>query len=118
MSLNKKIKDRHLPTWFLDNPLRRLFNNGRVFNNRVKQDQVVADLGCGPGFYTFPLAETVGPQGRVYAVDSDEKEVRKVQQKAQKKNRQNIEARTSSAAKLEFIATDSVDFVLANGLLC
>lgn len=118
MNLPKKIKDRHLPVWFLDNPLRRLFGNARLFNNRVKQQQVVADLGCGPGFYTFPIAEAVGPQGHVYAVDSDEKEVRKVLKRVEKKNILNIEAHTSSAARLEFIGSDSVDFVLANGLLC
>lgn len=28
-----------------------------------------ADLGAGPGFFTLPLAERVGPEGRVYAVD-------------------------------------------------
>jgi len=33
---------------------------------------VVADLGCGPGYYTLPLAESVGPEGRVYAVDMNE----------------------------------------------
>jgi len=111
-------KDRHLPSWFLDNPLRRLFGNSKIFNQRVKQDQVVADLGCGPGYYTFPLAEAVGSKGQVFAVDSDEKEIRKVQRKAEKKNVQNIDAHTASAAKLEFIQPDSVDFVLANGLLC
>jgi len=28
----------------------------------------VADIGCGPGFFTLPLAERV-PQGTVYAID-------------------------------------------------
>jgi len=31
--------------------------------------QQVVDLGCGPGFWTFPLAEVVGPTGTVWAVD-------------------------------------------------
>jgi predicted methyltransferase len=35
----------------------------------LKSDQVVADIGCGNGFYTFRLADLVGPKGRVYAVD-------------------------------------------------
>ncbi len=118
MGLFTKTKDRHLPTWFLDNPLRRLFGNSKVFNNRVKQDQVVADLGCGPGYYTFPLADAVGANGQVIAVDSDEKEIQKVQHKTEKKKIPNVDAHTASASNLEFINTDSVDFVLAHGLLC
>lgn len=31
---------------------------------------VVADLGCGPGFFTIPIALKVGDAGIVYAVDS------------------------------------------------
>ncbi len=32
----------------------------------------IADLGSGSGYFTFRLAEAVGPSGRVYAVDLDE----------------------------------------------
>lgn len=33
--------------------------------------QRVADLGAGGGYFTFRLADVVGPEGRVYAVDVD-----------------------------------------------
>lgn len=35
----------------------------------LKPGEVVADLGCGRGLFTFSLAERVGPRGQVYAVD-------------------------------------------------
>ncbi|MEM8865809.1 MAG: class I SAM-dependent methyltransferase [Planctomycetota bacterium] len=35
----------------------------------VRPGQVVCDLGCGNGFYALRLAERVGPDGKVYAVD-------------------------------------------------
>lgn len=35
----------------------------------VREGMTVADLGAGPGFFTFPLAERVGPSGLVYATD-------------------------------------------------
>src|SRR5688572_17200303 len=30
------------------------------------------DIGCGPGYWTIPMAEIVGPTGIVYAVDLEE----------------------------------------------
>jgi ubiquinone/menaquinone biosynthesis C-methylase UbiE len=35
----------------------------------LKPGMVVADLGAGSGYYTFPIADKVGPKGKVYAVD-------------------------------------------------
>ncbi len=35
----------------------------------LRAGQTIADVGCGPGLFTFPLAEKVGPRGKVYAVD-------------------------------------------------
>ena len=37
----------------------------------VREGDRVADLGAGPGYFTFRLAGRVGPQGQVYAVDTD-----------------------------------------------
>lgn len=36
---------------------------------QLRAGMTVCDLGCGNGFYTRKLAELVGPQGVVYAVD-------------------------------------------------
>jgi ubiquinone/menaquinone biosynthesis C-methylase UbiE len=33
---------------------------------------IMADLGSGPGFFTIPMAQIVGENGLVYAVDSNE----------------------------------------------
>src|SRR5262245_42966199 len=41
----------------------------------VKPGAHVADVGAGDGFLTVRLASAVGPGGRVYAVDIDEKVV-------------------------------------------
>lgn len=35
----------------------------------VRAGMTVLDFGCGPGFFTRPLAELVGPSGRVVAAD-------------------------------------------------
>lgn len=39
---------------------------------KLQPGQCVADVGCGPGYYTWKFAERVGPRGRVYAVDTNE----------------------------------------------
>lgn len=35
----------------------------------IQPSQTALDLGCGPGFWTLPLAEIVGAQGIVWALD-------------------------------------------------
>jgi len=35
----------------------------------INKGDVVADFGCGPGYFTFPLAQAVGHDGMVYAFD-------------------------------------------------
>ena len=118
MAARVNKKDKHFPLFIHDNPLRRLFSSSRKYCSYVKQDQMVADLGCGPGYFTLVLAEGVGPKGRVYAVDSDEKAIRAVERKAAKRGYHNIETFVSSAANLHFIDDESIEFVLADGLLC
>ncbi len=83
----------------------------------VKKGQVIADLGCASGYFTLALADSVGSEGKVYAVDVNKKTIRALEKKAEKGNYRNIESRASSAADLSFIKDRSVDFVLANGLL-
>lgn len=41
----------------------------------VREGQVVADIGCGNGQFTFPFAEKVGPAGKVYAEEIDAREL-------------------------------------------
>jgi ubiquinone/menaquinone biosynthesis C-methylase UbiE len=119
MAANPEKQDKHFPLFAHDNWLRRRFMDPRKFAERyVREGQVVADLGCGPGFFTLALAEAVGPDGKVFAVDSDERAVRAVERKAVERGLGTIDARAVSASQLEFIADGSVDFVLCHGLLC
>ena len=83
----------------------------------IKNGQVVADLGCATGYYTLALADSVGPEGKVYAVDLGKKSIRALEKKVEKGGYHNIESHASSAADLSFIKDRSVDFVFANGLL-
>lgn len=52
----------------------------------------VADVGAGKGYFTFRLAERVGPEGKVYATDIDEKLLKSIQDRIQEEGIQNIVA--------------------------
>lgn len=108
------------PPSFLD-PIMNRFESPKVMRRiepYINNGQVVADLGCGWGYYTFLLADLVGSEGKVYTVDLSKNCIRSIQKKAIKGSYHNIEAYASSAADLSFIEDRSVDFALANGLLC
>jgi ubiquinone/menaquinone biosynthesis C-methylase UbiE len=51
----------------------------------------VADLGSGGGYFTFRLADAVGPAGTVYAVDVDPGLIQHVQEQASKEAYSNVE---------------------------
>ena len=116
MTTSKEKSDKHFPVWA--HKFSTFSSNPKKYCSYVKSGQVVADLGCGPGFYTLALADCVGNEGKVYAVDSDEKVIQALEKKMEKGGYHNIETQASSASNLGFIGDGSVDFILANGLLC
>lgn len=57
----------------------------------LEPGQVVCDLGCGNGYYTFDLARRVGPTGRVLAVDIQPEMLRLLEQRAREAEIDHIE---------------------------
>ncbi len=57
----------------------------------IKPGDQVADLGSGSGYFTFRLADAVGPTGRVYAVDVDADMNADLGKRVKDKGYQNIE---------------------------
>ena len=54
----------------LDNFLRRLMHKPvKILRPFIKDEMVVLDMGCGPGFFTAELAGLVGEKGKVIAAD-------------------------------------------------
>ncbi len=51
----------------------------------------VADVGAGDGYFVFPLADAVGPAGKVYAVEVEEEKVGKLAEKVGKRGVPNVE---------------------------
>jgi SAM-dependent methyltransferase len=56
----------------------------------IAPGQDVVDVGSGPGFFTFPLVRAVGPTGRVYAVEVNERMGRFVRRHAEEQDIGNL----------------------------
>jgi tRNA G46 methylase TrmB len=70
--------DGHVCPWWLawtfDNPLRKWFQDPeRIFGSLVREGMIVADIGCGMGYFSVAMGRMVGPAGRVLSVDLQEK---------------------------------------------
>jgi precorrin-6B methylase 2 len=78
---------------------------------QVPAGSTVADVGCGDGFYTIPLARFLGPSGKVYAEDIDDKALYKLKQNLIEAHLENVEAQKGLADDPK-LPTDSLDAAL------
>lgn len=66
-------KDRVCPASLhrsLDNGLRKLVHRPeRILSPFVNEGDTAIDIGCGPGFFTLPMAEFTGETGKTIAAD-------------------------------------------------
>ncbi len=74
------------PSWFswsLSNPFRSLLHDPKaILSPYVREGDSVLDIGCGPGYFSIPLAVLVGPAGSVVAVDIQERMLELVRRRA------------------------------------
>ena len=65
----------------------------------LRPGMTVVDYGCGPGLMTLPAAETVGPTGKVYALDIHEGMVALVESRAADAGLTNVTALLNDGPK-------------------
>ncbi len=113
------MADHVCPVWvgyLLASPLRKLFDNPvKRLSPYIRKGMTVVDVGCAMGFFSLPMAEMVGPQGKVICIDLQEKMVQKLYRRAKKKKLLgSIEARVCTRDNLNIDDLEnSADFVLA-----
>ena len=56
----------------------------------VAPGMVFIDVGCGDGYFAIPAARRVGPEGKVYAVDSDAAAIQRLREQAAREGLGNI----------------------------
>lgn len=80
-NVTKKIKE--IMVNFLD-------PTSTVLEWDVKEGSHIADLGCGGGYFTLPLAHLVGQKGKIFAVDILESSLESVRSRAYLEKLSNI----------------------------
>lgn len=101
MKPEKKLKpmsniEFRLMTWFMysmDFFMQSSSNPRRLLKKLpLKKGMTVVDYACGPGRYTIPIAEAIGPEGIVYAIDIQPLAIEEVNKKAVAKSLINVKA--------------------------
>ena len=98
---------------FLSTSLRRLIQKPeKILDGLVTTGQTTADIGCGPGFFTIPLAKMVGKNGTVIAADLQAEMLKKLRAKAKRQNITNtIKFHLCEPERIGI--TEKLDFILA-----
>jgi len=111
---------KHVCPWwlgyFLASPLRRLSQKPeKILAEYVDASYKVLDIGCGMGFFSIPMAKTVGRSGKVYCVDMQEKMLAELVKRAEKAGVMgNIETRLCGGESLGIDDLEGkLDFALA-----
>lgn len=80
----------------------------------MKKGYTAVDIGCGPGFFTCPMAEMAGEEGRVIAVDLQDEMLEKLRQRAGETGLlYRIEICRADVGSLNVGLKEGADFVLA-----
>lgn len=104
----------HFMIHLIDNPFRRMVQPLHKDPERLglKQGKTVLEIGPGSGTYTLAAANTVGPDGKIVAVDIESRVVRHVERRIVEAQVTNVEVRQGDAQSLDF-SPESFDAVYA-----
>ena len=79
----------------------------------LKPGNHVADVGSGSGYFTFRLADAVGPTGKVYAVDIDADMNADLERRVKEKGHENIEV-VLAAPNDPGLVENSIDMIFSS----
>lgn len=92
---------------------RRLEPHKTIAAAGINEGQIVLELGCGPGFFTEYIAETVGPSGKVVSQDIQRQMLAKLKKRmAHFPVSNNIEILLANSSDLG-LSANSIDVVFA-----
>ena len=96
----------------LEQPGRELYDRRHaiIAALALKPGMDVADVGAGTGLFTLPIAQAVGPEGRVFAVDVAAEFVRSIELRAQAQGLLNVMGIVNDQHST-LLPADSVDLI-------
>jgi len=114
MSHKFSVRDKNK----LDNLERRkiLPPEGTLKKLHLQTGDIVADVGCGIGYFSIPAAVIVGEMGKVYAMDISDEMLMEVQARAKENNVANIETVRTLENSL-IVADESMTYVFISNVL-
>lgn len=68
---------------------------------QLESGENVLDISCGTGLVTFPIAEAVGPKGKVTGIDLSEKMIEQAVSEAEKRGFSNVAFQHMDAEELD-----------------
>lgn len=102
----------------LDNAKRRemLPPEKTLIDIGLHEGDIMADVGCGIGYFTIPAAKIVGDSGYVFAMDILPEMLQDVQLKARENNSSNIDTVLTEENNLK-LESDKVNFAFLSTVL-
>jgi ubiquinone/menaquinone biosynthesis C-methylase UbiE len=112
----KKIQPEH--KYKLDTPQRRkiLPPYKTLKKSGLQKGDILADIGCGIGYFSIPAAKIVGKKGKIIAIDTSEEMLKDLRKKIKEKNIENIDIKKSLPYKFP-ISNQEISFTLISNVL-
>lgn len=111
-----KFDPRHKDRLLSEDRHTRLQPRALLRSLGLKPGDSLADIGCGPGFFTIPAAEIVGPEGLVVAADIQGEMLTAVRVRAAEQGLHNVRLVKTSESDVPLRA-ETFDVVLAAFML-
>lgn len=104
----------------MENPPIQFINPADIINQLgILRNSIVADFGCGSGYFSIPLAQFIGEEGKVYAMDVLTSALESVESKAKLSGLSNIITKRVNLEKEGGSKLDgeNVDWVILKDML-
>ncbi len=88
-----------------------------IDSSGIKEGDVVADFGCGPGYFSIPLSKIVGEDGAIFAFDVLPSALESLQSQIKLQGLSNISTKRVNLEQGTGLEDISVDWVIIKDVL-